>query len=159
MYGDEAPASAALAPPVVVNNYVPPANGYEPPPPPRLMGPRIPRQALEEWLDLPEPYQGFRIRAWLGYQQRLFTSIPAVTAEDADEQRAQLETAKAQLRAALKQILLEHNGWQDDEGELPQPHDDAFYERCPANLFNTTLALVRQAAETPPNLPPRTRRR
>lgn len=146
--------STALAEPApVVNGYA------EPAPVPRPTGPRIPRQALEEWLDLPEPYQGFRIRAWVGYPQRLFTDLPEVDAEDEAERNAQGLRAQAALRDTLKQIFLEHNGWQDDEGELPQPQADAFYARCPTHLFNTTLAVVRQAATTPPNLPPRTRRR
>lgn len=153
MYSDEAPASAATLPATT--------NGYEPPAaPPRPSGPRIPRQALEEWLDLPAPYEGFRIRAWVGYPQRLFTDLPAID-PDADEatQAVQARQAQDHLRDVLKRVLLEHNGWQDDDGELPQPTTDAFYDRCPTHLFNTALAVVRQAATTPPNLPPRTRRR
>ena len=109
---------------------------------------------------MPEPYTGFRIRAWVGYPQRLFSDLPTVDPDaDPAQQAAQAQAAEAQLRAALRQILLEHNGWQDDDGELPPPTTDAFYARCPTHLFNTTLAVVRQAATTPPNLPPRTRRR
>lgn len=126
------------APPAAVE---PPVAPPAPVVPLRPVGPRI--QRAEEWLDFPAPYTGFRIRAWTDYPKRLFDGV---TTED-------------QIEVVLQQVLLEHNGWQDDEGELPQPTDPAFYARVGTNLLTTTVAVVRQAATTPPNLPPLTRRR
>lgn len=129
------------APTALVAPAVPVTNGAAEPAPARPTGPRIRR--LEEWQELPEPYEGFKLRFWVNYPQRLVLNL--------DSEEA--------IRAAVREIMLEHNGWQDDEGELPQPHDPAFIERCPTHLFTAAFGLVRQAATTLPNSLQPTRRR
>jgi hypothetical protein len=145
-------ASTLLAPPLPVPNgsaaqaqtgeVIPSVPVVAPPPPPPApLGPMIPR--IEEWGTLPEPYQEFRLRYWKNFPQRLLRDMQT---ED-------------ELKAAAKSIFLEHNGWRDDEGELPQPTDPAFVERCPTHLFVTAFGVVRSAATTLPNSLQPTRRR
>lgn len=116
-------------------------NGHETAAPAAPRGPRIPR--IEEWVTLPEPYQDFKMLVWVNYPQRLLTDLRSV--EDV-------------LRAG-QQVLLAHNGWQDDDGELPPPHERAFWDRLPEHLLMAAWAVIRNTAQTPPNLPPPTRRR
>src|SRR4051812_40815396 len=83
------------------------ANGQQdtahPPPP---SGPRE-RQRVE-WLDLPadSEYAEFKVKAWTNYPQRLMTELGSNEPE--------------RVRPALQKIVLEHNGWIDQEGE-PYP--------------------------------------
>jgi hypothetical protein len=60
----------------------------------------------------------------------------------------------ARATNALRQIVLEHNGWLDEDGEpLPPATDEGFWEHpgLPTHLAVTVLGLVNQAASTLPN--------
>ena len=103
-------------------------------------GPRI--TAIAEWVDLPaDSYPGFRVRIRSNFPQRLANEIAS-----GDAVRAV---------TALRSIVLEHNGWCDEDGEpLPLATDEGFWEHpgLPTHLAVTVLGLVNQAASTPPNL-------
>jgi hypothetical protein len=85
---------------------------------PRAAGPRAPR--IFRWCDVPD-YEGFQYRAHLNFPQRLLLDI-----QSGEEERA---------RAALRAIIVEHNGWCDSDGE-PYPPADAenFWEQIPTHL-------------------------
>lgn len=81
------------------------------------------------WLDLPEPYDNLRFRAWLDYPAevtQLLTPKPDETAE---------ETSARGLEF-LKAVILQHDGWELDDnlGPLPQPDTDEFWDRIPNDL-------------------------
>jgi len=104
-------------------------------------GPRI--QRTEVWRELEAPYEGFRIKFWFDHPAGLMNGL-----DDG-----------ARINEAVATILLEHNGWEDDQGVLPQPSDPAFMERVPTHLLVATLAVVRIATTTLPNSVTQTRRR
>jgi hypothetical protein len=89
-------------------------------------GPRIPRRLV--WVDVPE-YDGFRAKVWCNYPKRL-----ALELASEDQER---------IYAALGQLVLEHNGWLDDQGEPFPPADTrAFWDAVPNEL---ALMLMRVA--------------
>lgn len=88
------------------------------------------------WLDLPDPYDNLRVRVWLDYPQEvaeLLTAPPAnadgTPGETPDEQ-------SARIMEFLKAVILQHDGWEMDDGEgpLPQPDSDDFWRRIPTPL-------------------------
>lgn len=107
---------------------------------PVVTGPRI--TPLSEWVDLPsDSYPGFKVKIRSNFPQRLANEI------------ASGDSARAV--AALRQIVLEHNNWCDEDGEpLPPASAEGFWEHpgLPTHLAVTVLSLVNQAANTPPNL-------
>jgi hypothetical protein len=98
----------------------------EPAPPPA--GPRLPRR--EAWADLPEDaYPGFKVKFWVNYPKRLQAEL-----RSGDEQR---------IDKALRQIVLEHNGWCDEDGKpYPQASAQAFWETIPDELAATLITLL-----------------
>ncbi len=106
---------------------------------PVATGPRI--TPLAEWIELPaEAYPGFKVKIRSNFPQRLANEI------------ASGDSARAV--AALQAIVLEHNGWCDEDGvPLPPASDPGFWEHpgLPTHLAVTVLSLVNQVASTPPN--------
>ncbi len=103
-------------------------------------GPQV-RKRLE-WTDLPdeaqESYPGFRVRIWANYRRSLTAEIGS---GDADR-----------LRAALVQIIVEHNGWLNDEGQPYSPASDPrFWDEIPDELAAVLIVLVRRASTKLPN--------
>lgn len=99
-------------------------------------GPRIPKRI--DWVDLPQEYAGFRARIWINYPQRL---VGEITSGDT-----------SRMTAALAQIVLEHNGWLDDEGQpFPPPTTQAFWEAIPTELAAVLMALINAEASRLPN--------
>jgi hypothetical protein len=97
------------------------------PPPPAIEGPRVRRR--EEWVALPEPYQGFRFRLHVNASTRTWMRV-AAGGDDAE--------------AALRSLVLEHNGWCDEEGApYPPATEAAFWEEIPTEL----AALVLKASQ------------
>lgn len=87
-------------------------------PVPEPAGPRAPR--ILDWVEIPD-YPGFRAKVWVNYPDRLKRE-----AASGDEQRS---------LAALQQILLDHNGWLDDEGRpYPPASDPAFWDEIGLHL-------------------------
>lgn len=92
------------------------------------LGPRLPRREL--WLELPqEEYPGFRIKLWVNYPRRLNSELSAGSNE--------------RMLEALQQIVLEHNGWLDIEGEpLPPATSAEFWQIIPDELAAAVIALL-----------------
>lgn len=81
------------------------------------------------WLDLPEPFDNLRFRAWLDYPQDVaewLTAVPDETPEQAAER----------IMSFLRSVILQHDGWEmdDDLGPLQQPDTDEFWQRIPTPL-------------------------
>jgi hypothetical protein len=99
-------------------------------------GPRIPRTL--EWLDLPDDYEGFRFRVWVTYPGKLNTEL-----RSGDQDR---------MRAALGLIVVEHNGWLDQDGNLlPGASDPAFWDALPDELAAAMIVLVTERTSRLPN--------
>lgn len=133
--------------------------------PPAPTGPRVPRR--ERWLDLPDEYgaAGMKIKVWVNYPTRYGNAI-----FNADEQAAALaridpedeyaETRKREVTeqfkqerlAALSKIVVEHNGWLDDDGQPFPPADtEAFWDAISNELALTIFALLGQEIGVLPN--------
>jgi hypothetical protein len=95
-------------------------------------GPRLPRR--EEWLDLPEEaYPGFRIKVWVNYPHRLTSEL-----RSGEQER---------VMGALRQMVLEHNGWCDYDGApLPPAASGEFWELVPDELAGAVLVLLQAQA-------------
>jgi hypothetical protein len=92
-----------------------------------------------------EAYPGMRVRLWINYPKRLQAEISPAGVEDADER-------ERRAREALKKIVLEHNGWADEDGAaLPPPSDDGFWETIPDELAAGLVLLVLRAPSRLPN--------
>ncbi len=90
------------------------------------VGPQIPRR--EAWLDVPE-YPGFKLKLWLNYPRRLLDTL-----SEGDE---------AAKRDALLRIVLEHNGWRDEEGQpYPLASSPEFYAAIPTELAIVVVLLA-----------------
>ena len=102
---------------------------------------RIPRREVE--VALPPEYPGFTYRLWVNFPSRLNDEI-----NSGDQGR---------IVAALRRIVLAHNGWQDDEGGLlPQPTEAEFWERIPTELAAVIVATINaEIVKLPNSLRPR----
>lgn len=108
-------------------------------------GPQIQRR--ERWLELPDEYEGFRIKIWLNAPTKLWMALM----DSQDEKAAQ---------AAAERLVLEHNGWLDFDGNpYPPPSDAAFWEEIPTELAAAVLALAQVAMQDLPNSLAPTKRR
>lgn len=82
-------------------------------------GPQIPRR--EMWLALPGDYSDFRVRIWRNFPQRLKADLRSGDGE--------------KVMAAMTRIVLEHNGWRDEDGNpYPPASEPAFWEAIPDEL-------------------------
>ena len=107
-------------------------------------GPQIKRR--EAWVELPDEYEGFRVRVWVNAPAKLWGEL------DADDEAA--------TRGALSQLILEHNGWLDFEGQPFSPASDpAFWDEIPTELA-ACLIMAAQAEmrKLPNSLAPTNRR-
>lgn len=108
-----------------------------------LPGPRMPRRTL--WLNLPETapdgseaYPGFKVRVWVNFPARL-----------AEDLKTGTEDEKA---AVLRRIVLEHNGWCDDEGNpFPPAGDPEFYRAIPTELAVLVVVAIQEGMSSFPN--------
>ncbi len=103
----------------------------------RANGPKVRRR--EKWIQIKdEAYEGFEFRIWVNYPQRLDIDI-----RSGDEDK---------IRAAMQVIVLEHNGWLDEEGNpYPQPTEAEFWNLISNELAAVILALLRMEAARLPN--------
>ena len=106
--------------------------------------PQIKRR--EKWIELPEEYEGFEVRVWVNAPAKLWSEL-----QTGNEERA---------RAALSQIVLEHNNWLDFDGEpFPAANEPDFWEAIPTELAALILVAVQQEIQSLPNsIAPRRRR-
>lgn len=99
-------------------------------------GPQIKRR--EAWVELPQEYEGFKFRVWLNAPTRLWNDL-----NNGDEATA-LES--------LKQLVLEHNGWLDFEGQpYPPPDTGDFWEQIPTELAACILTAAQTEMQKLPN--------
>ena len=122
----EPPSTNGTAAPPAVADLPPPAF---PTKPADLVRPRLTR-----WLDLPGEYgeAGYRALVWINYPSGL---RDALKGDDSDARKA-----------AITAIVLEHNGWPDDDGNiLPPVGDPLFWERCDDYLALSLGPLIRDA--------------
>ncbi len=69
------------------------------------------RPRVERWCQVPD-YPGYEVKLWINYDQQVRTRL--TSAKDSDT-----------LMQVYQEIVLEHNGWPDAEGNvLPQPWQD-----------------------------------
>lgn len=127
--------------------------------PSKLTAPRI-----ERWVDVPD-YPGYQVKLWVNYPRHLRTMLTAEDLEAAEGlEGQQLEAYAAELKAKLEGVLaaivLEHNGWPDEEGmTLPSPQTPGFWDLLPdQHLANIVMSLARDAPAQLPNSRGQTRR-
>lgn len=95
-------------------------------------------QRREKWIDLPEEYAGFRIKVWLNAPTKVWMGLTNKKEKKAQE--------------AAKQIVLEHNGWLDFDGEpYPPPSEEAFWEDIPTELAASVFAAANAEMSDLPN--------
>lgn len=98
--------------------------------------PRIKRR--EGWADFPEEYEGFKVKLWLNFPSGLLDDLRS-------GEQARAETA-------LRRIVLEHNGWCDEEGmPYPAAGDPGFWEAIPTEVAAIVMALIQMKATELPN--------
>jgi hypothetical protein len=134
-----------------------------------LAPPRITR-----WFDVPD-YPGYRVKLWVNYPRGVKTAITDTITEigevmgraralDEGADTAPLEKLadekKAEIQGRMAAIVLEHNGWPDEDGlVLPQPSDPAFWDRLEQHLSNIVSQMAIEAPSQLPNSLLPTRRR
>lgn len=112
---------------------------------PAPAGPRILRR--EAWVTLPDAYAGFTFRLWVNAPQRLWNDLGS-----GDEARA---------RAAMGQIVLEHNGWLDFDGQPypPASNPEALWDAVPTELAGVVITAAQlEIAKLPNSMAPQKRR-
>lgn len=100
-----------------------------------------------EWVDVePAEYPEFKARVWVNFPQKLSLEI-----NSGDNERASV---------AMRAIVLEHNGWLDEDGEpYPAAGEAGFWDAIPLRLAVLTIARVRAVTtELPNSLAPTVRR-
>lgn len=91
----------------------------------------------DAWVDVPG-YPGFKARVWTNPTRR---NDLALASDD--------EATKV---AAFRELLLEHNGWCDADGEPYPPTDAAtFFEDVSTELLGCALVAIREATQDLPN--------
>lgn len=94
-------------------------------------GPRIPRK--QEWFTMPDEYgqtdPPMRVKLWVTYPRRLIDDI-----RSGDPERQ---------RPALRQIVLAHNDWVNEDGEsLPPADTEEFWEQVPDIIAGALVAMI-----------------
>jgi hypothetical protein len=97
---------------------------------------RMPRR--EVWVDIGPEYEGWKAKLWVNYPRHLQDEL-----KSREEER---------VRAALSQIVREHNGWGDSDGNpLPASTDPEFWAVLPDELAIALLALLTEEMDRLPN--------
>jgi hypothetical protein len=99
------------------------------------------------WVDVPDPYEGFRARIWVNYPRRFLEDIHS----------GDLERTKA----ALCRVVLAHNDWCDENGQaLPAASTPEFWDAIPDELAAALIGLLNEESQKLPNaIAQRTKRR
>lgn len=100
-------------------------------------GTAIPR--TEEWMALPEPYSNMLVLLWVDFPPKLAKQI------DSRDQN--------QVMAAAKRIVIGHNSWADEDGMLPHPGTDEFWERLAPRLQIHVIRSILRGMIRLPNSP------
>ena len=95
---------------------------------------RAPR--IERWVPVPE-YGDYQMRVWINVSKRAADDITS-----GDQERA---------LPALRQIVLEHNGWADVDGEpYPAADDPSFWDKLPVHLVAAIARGIQEGATASP---------
>lgn len=118
---------------------------------------------IERWLDVPD-YPGYRVRLWINHPRHLRSAFepPAEGIEDLEGDALQeyIAERKVLIEGALAAIVIEHNGWPDEDGNvLPQATDPTIWDRMDQHLANIVMRLAVQAPSQLPNSGPTHKRR
>lgn len=101
------------------------------------------------WMEMPEGYEGMKVRVWVNYPNKFDTDIQSRDNEV--------------MRSALKLIFLEHNGWVTPEelelaevqGRTPiplaSPTEDQFWFDAPNELVGAMILLLNRETVKLPN--------
>lgn len=119
------------------------------------IGPQIKRR--EAWVDLPDEYEGFQFKLWVNAPSKLWTDLTASSNKDDDASRNDNEDMRV---AALRQIVLEHNGWRDfDNTPFPPASEAEFWEKIPTELAACILVAAQvEMRKLPNSIAPKKRR-
>lgn len=116
---------------------------------PPLVAPRIIRRT--QWVELdPEDYPGMTIQYWLNPPNLVHRALVGSIRRPGQPAATDEETAAAE--AALRRIVLAHNGWCDDEGEpLPPVTAAGFWDAIPLEIATLIAARALQGMSDLPN--------
>lgn len=90
----------------------------------------------EEWIRLPAPYDNMLLLMWVDFPRQLARKV-----DSREEQEI--------LRAA-RRIVLGHNSWEDEDGILPDPGTDEFWDRlAPRILVHVIRCIIRVMIKLP----------
>lgn len=116
---------------------VSPANVGPVEPTPIKKRPRLPRTI--QWMDLPPPYDEMKIRVWVNFPNELAQEISSGD--------------KEKVQNAVRQIFIEHNDWEDQDGNpLPPTSEEGFWAKIPTELAATMVTLLDLEGSKLPNL-------
>lgn len=97
------------------------------------------------WIELPDPFDNLSVRVWLDYPHEIamLWTTPAPKADGAPSETP--EEGAIRVREACKAVFLDHRGvdggpWEDEDGTLPSPDTDEFWERVPNALVRAMIA-------------------
>lgn len=102
----------------------------------------------EKWIELPgEEYAGHSIRIWVNPPARIWNLIMG-------------GRNSSEIEEGLTQVILEHNGWTDFDGNpLPAPTDTEFWREIPTELAGLIIQEAQaEANRLPSSLAPRRKR-
>jgi hypothetical protein len=91
------------------------------------------------WVRLDDPYDNLEVRVWLDYPQWVADLWLDPQKDETTEQFT------ARRMEACKNVFMDHRGedggpWEDDDGILPTPDNDDFWQRIPNQL---AAAMIR----------------
>lgn len=99
-------------------------------------GPQVKRR--EVWVELPAEYEGFRFRVWVNAPSKVWNELTG------PDEKQSLE--------ALQQLVLEHNGWLDFDGQpYPPAGEKKFWEEIPTELAACMLVATQVEMQKLPN--------
>lgn len=109
-----------------------------------MVGPQIKRR--EVWVKLPAEYDGFEVKLWVNAPTKIWIGL-----DSGDE---------AEILSSLQQLVIEHNGWRDFDGEPYPPASEAgFWDEIPTELAASIISLAQTEMQRLPNsLAPQRRR-
>lgn len=100
----------------------------------------------EAWVELTGEYEGFSFRVWVNPPARIWNQVFG-------------NQSAADVKEGLKQVILEHNGWEDFDGNaLPAPTTNEFWDEIPTELAGLIIREAQAESNRLPFLAP-TRRR
>lgn len=110
---------------------------------------RIP--VTHEWVRFDKDYSFMEVQVW--------TDAPAKVMEGLQPQQPgeTQDDVRARVLDTLGRIVLAHrfddgSPWSDDQGELPPPQQQEFWDRCPQPIVGAIVAHIRERISNHPTL-------